>query len=231
MKSDKTPQVRDVFTSRLGVIAAAAGSAVGLGNIWKFPYITGVYGGAAFLFVYLGFIALIGLPIMLSEFMIGRKSRSNVFGAFKNLAPNSPWKLVGVLGVAAAVMILSFYGVVAGWSIDYIIKSVTDSFASKSPDELDSMFTQFIEQPGLPIVYQLSFMLMTMAIVIIGVKDGIEKYAKILMPILILIILVLDVRAITLDGAKEGLNFLFHPDFSKLTGEGVLSALGHAFSL
>lgn len=229
MKSDKTPQVRDVFTSRLGVIAAAAGSAVGLGNIWKFPYITGVYGGAAFLFVYLGFIALIGLPIMLSEFMIGRKSRSNVFGAFKNLAPNSPWKLVGVLGVAAAVMILSFYGVVAGWSIDYIIKSVTDSFASKSPDELDSMFTQFIEQPGLPIVYQLSFMLMTMAIVIIGVKDGIEKYAKILMPILILIILVLDVRAITLDGAKEGLNFLFHPDFSKLTGEGVLSALGHAF--
>ena len=118
MKSDKSPQMRDVFSSKMGVIAAAAGSAVGLGNIWKFPYITGVYGGAAFLFVYLGFIALIGLPIMLSEFMIGRKSRSNVFGAFKNLAPNSPWKYVGLLGVAAAVMILSFYGVVAGWSID-----------------------------------------------------------------------------------------------------------------
>ena len=229
MKLDKIPPVRDVFSSKMGVIAAAAGSAVGLGNIWKFPYITGVYGGAAFLFVYLGFIVLIGLPIMLSEFMIGRKSRSNVFGAFKNLAPNSPWKLVGVLGVAAAVMILSFYGVVAGWSIDYIVKSVTDSFATKSPDELESMFTQFIEQPGLPIFYQLSFMLMTMAIVMIGVKDGIEKYAKILMPILILIIIVLDIRAITLDGAKEGLNFLFHPDFSKLTSEGILSALGHAF--
>ncbi len=229
MKSDKIPPLRDVFSSKMGVIAAAAGSAVGLGNIWKFPYITGVYGGAAFLFVYLGFIVLIGLPIMLSEFMIGRKSRSNVFGAFKNLAPNSPWKLVGVLGVAAAVMILSFYGVVAGWSIDYIVKSVTNSFATKSPDELESMFTQFIEKPGLPIFYQLSFMLMTMAIVIIGVKDGIEKYAKILMPILILIIIVLDIRAITLDGAKEGLNFLFHPDFSKLTSEGVLSALGHAF--
>jgi NSS family neurotransmitter:Na+ symporter len=229
MKLDKIPPVRDVFSSKMGVIAAAAGSAVGLGNIWKFPYITGVYGGAAFLFVYLGFIVLIGLPIMLSEFMIGRKSRSNVFGAFKNLAPNSPWKLVGVLGVAAAVMILSFYGVVAGWSIDYIVKSVTDSFAAKSPEELDSMFTQFIEKPGLPIFYQLSFMLMTMAIVMIGVKDGIEKYAKILMPILILIIIVLDIRAITLDGAKEGLNFLFHPDFSKLTSEGILSALGHAF--
>lgn len=229
MKSDKTPPIRDVFSSKMGVIAAAAGSAVGLGNIWKFPYITGVYGGAAFLFVYLGFIALIGLPIMLSEFMIGRKSRSNVFGAFKNLAPNSPWKLVGVLGVAAAIMILSFYGVVAGWSIDYIVKSVSDSFADKSPGELGTMFTQFIEQPGTPIFYQLSFMLMTMAIVIIGVKDGIEKYAKILMPILILIIIVLDIRAVTLDGAKEGLNFLFHPDFSKLTADGVLSALGHAF--
>ena len=157
MKSDKSPQIRDVFSSKMGVIAAAAGSAVGLGNIWKFPYIAGVYGGAAFLFVYLGFIILIGLPIMLSEFMIGRKSRSNVFGAFKNLAPNSPWKLVGILGVAAAVMILSFYGVVAGWSIDYVVKSITDSFASKSPEELDSMFTQFIEQPGIPIFYQLSF--------------------------------------------------------------------------
>ncbi|MRT93495.1 sodium-dependent transporter [Ancylomarina sp. 16SWW S1-10-2] len=229
MKSDKSPQVRDVFSSKMGVIAAAAGSAVGLGNIWKFPYITGVYGGAAFLFVYLGFIALIGLPIMLSEFMIGRKSRSNVFGAFKNLAPNSPWRLVGILGVAAAIMIFSFYGVVAGWSIDYIVKSVTDSFATKSPDELGSMFTHFIENPWLPIFYQLLFMVMTMAIVIIGVKDGIEKYAKILMPILVLIIIVLDIRSVTLEGASEGLNFLFRPDFSKLTADGVLSALGHAF--
>ena len=229
MKSDKLPQVRDVFSSKMGVIAAAAGSAVGLGNIWKFPYITGVYGGAAFLFVYLGFIILIGLPIMLSEFMIGRKSRSNVFGAFKNLAPNSPWRFFGILGVSAAIMIFSFYGVVAGWSIDYIVKSVTDSFASKSPDELGSMFTQFIENPWLPIFYQLLFMLMTMAIVIIGVKDGIEKYAKILMPILVLIIIILDIRSVTLEGASEGLNFLFRPDFSKLTADGVLSALGHAF--
>ncbi|RXQ96081.1 sodium-dependent transporter [Ancylomarina salipaludis] len=229
MKSDKIPPVRDVFSSKIGVLAAAAGSAVGLGNIWKFPYITGVYGGAAFLFVYLGFIALIGLPIMLSEFMIGRKSRSNVFGAFKNLAPKSGWKYVGLLGVAAATMILSFYGVVAGWSIDYIVKSVTNSFASKSPEELASMFTQFKESPLLPVFYQLLFMLMTMAIVIIGVKDGIEKYAKILMPILLLIIIVLDIRAVTLEGAKEGLYFLFHPDFSKLSSDGVLSALGHAF--
>ncbi|MUP36345.1 sodium-dependent transporter [Labilibaculum euxinus] len=228
MNKDKLSS-RDVFSSKFGVIAAAAGSAVGLGNIWKFPYITGVYGGAAFLFVYLGFIALIGLPVMLSELSIGRKSRRNVFGAFKYLAPNSPWKLVGMLGVAAAVMILAFYGVVAGWSIDYIVKAATGSFAAKSPNEMESMFVNFIEGPVSPILYQLLFMVMTMAIVIIGVKDGIEKYAKFLMPLLVVIIIVLCIRSVTLDGASEGLRFLFNPDFSKLTGDGILSALGHAF--
>ncbi|MBI9057929.1 MAG: sodium-dependent transporter [Labilibaculum sp.] len=220
---------RDVFSSKFGVIAAAAGSAVGLGNIWKFPYITGVYGGGAFLFVYLGFILLIGLPIMLSEFTIGRKSKSNAFGAFKKLAPGSPWKFVGMLGVAAAFMILAFYGVVAGWSIDYVVKALSDSFASKSPGELETMFFDFTELPVTPILYQLIFMVLTMGIVIIGVKDGIEKYAKFLMPLLVVIIIVLGIRAVTLEGASEGLKFLFYPDFSKLTAEGILSALGHAF--
>lgn len=220
---------RDVFSSKFGVIAAAAGSAVGLGNIWKFPYITGVYGGGAFLFVYLGFILLIGLPIMLSEFTIGRKSKSNAFGAFKKLAPGSPWKFVGMLGVAAAFMILAFYGVVAGWSIDYVVKALSDSFASKSPGELETMFFDFTELPVTPILYQLLFMVLTMGIVIVGVKDGIEKYAKFLMPLLVVIIIVLGIRAVTLEGASEGLKFLFYPDFSKLTAEGILSALGHAF--
>ncbi|WP_372751717.1 sodium-dependent transporter [Labilibaculum sp.] len=228
MSNGKLP-VRDVFSSKFGVIAAAAGSAVGLGNIWKFPYITGVYGGAAFLFVYLGFIALIGLPIMLSELTIGRKSKRNVFGAFKFLAPGSAWKLVGVLGVSAAAMILAFYGVVAGWSIDYVAKAVSGGFGTKSPAEMESMFFRFIESPVSPILYQLFFMVMTMGIVFVGVKDGIEKYAKFLMPLLVLIIIVLDIRAVTLKGAMEGLRFLFNPDFSKLTGDGILSALGHAF--
>jgi NSS family neurotransmitter:Na+ symporter len=228
MSSNKLP-VRDVFSSKFGVIAAAAGSAVGLGNIWKFPYITGVYGGAAFLFVYLGFIALIGLPIMLSELTIGRKSKRNAFGAFKFLAPGSPWKFVGVLGVAAAFMILAFYGVVAGWSIDYVVKAVNGGFNAKSSEEIGSMFVNFIESPLTPILYQLIFMMMTMGIVIVGVKDGIERYAKFLMPLLVVIIIVLDIRAVTLDGAMEGLKFLFSPDFSKLTGDGILSALGHAF--
>lgn len=227
--SQSSPPKRDVFASKLGVVAAAAGSAVGLGNIWKFPYITGVYGGGAFLFVYLGFILAIGLPIMLSEFIIGRRSRRNVFGSFKRLAPNSPWKYVGFLGVGAAFMILAFYGVVAGWSIEYIVKSVSQSFSNQTPQQLEGAFYQFIKDPIEPIIYQLLFMLITGAIVIIGVKDGIERYAKILMPMLVVIIIVLDVRAVTLEGAGEGLRFLFHPDFSKLSSEAVLSALGHAF--
>lgn len=220
---------RAEFSSSFGVIAAAAGSAVGLGNIWKFPYITGVYGGAAFLFVYLGFILAIGLPIMLSEFIIGRKSKKNAFGAFKKLAPHSLWQFTGMLGVGAAFMILAFYGVVAGWSIEYVAVAISNGFKSQSPEELKTMFTSFIESPTKPILFQVIFMVLTGAIVVVGIKDGIERNVKILMPVLVVIIIVLNIRAITLPGAGEGLRFLFHPDFSKLTGEGILSALGHAF--
>jgi NSS family neurotransmitter:Na+ symporter len=220
---------RAEFSSKFGVIAAAAGSAVGLGNIWKFPYITGVYGGAAFLFVYLAFILAIGLPVMLSELIIGRKSRRNAFGAFKKLAPKSLWRYVGIMGVGAAFMILAFYGVVAGWSVEYVVVSVLNGFKSQSPEHLGTMFSEFISAPFRPVLYQLIFMFLTGLIVMIGIKDGIEKNVKIMMPLLVVIILVLDIRAITLPGAGEGLKFLFHPDFSKLTGEGILSALGHAF--
>ena len=226
--SDKK-QSRDTFGSKFGVIAAAAGSAVGLGNIWKFPYIAGVYGGAAFLFVYLAFIVAIGLPVMLSELIIGRKSQRNAFGAFKVLAPGTPWKYIGILGVSAAFLILSFYGVVAGWSIQYIILSVKDGFSSKSPEEITSLFTALTESPVKPVILQLSFMLITGAIVIIGVKKGIEKYTKILMPVLVVILIGLSIKSVSLEGAKAGLDFLFKPDFSKLTGDGILSALGHAF--
>lgn len=227
--SKQSKKGRAEFSSAFGVIAAAAGSAVGLGNIWKFPYITGVYGGAAFLFVYLGFIMAIGLPVMLSELIIGRKARKNAFGAFKKLAPKSLWQYVGMLGVGAAFMILAFYGVVAGWSIEYIVTAFENGFKTQSPEQLSAMFTDFIESPIKPVFYQVLFMLLTGGIVMLGIKDGIERNVKIMMPILVIIIVVLDIRAITLPGAGEGLKFLFHPDFSKLTGEGVLSALGHAF--
>lgn len=226
--SDKN-QLRDTFGSKFGVIAAAAGSAVGLGNIWKFPYIAGVYGGAAFLFVYLAFILAIGLPVMLSELIIGRSSKRNAFGAFKVLAPGTPWRYIGILGVSAAFLILSFYGVVAGWSIQYIYLSLQNGFSTKSPDEISAIFTTLIASPVKPVILQLIFMLATGAIVIVGVKKGIEKYTKILMPLLVVILLVLCVKSLTLEGAKAGLDFLFKPDFSKLTGDGILSALGHAF--
>ncbi len=222
-------QKRDKFGSTFGVIAAAAGSAVGLGNIWKFPYIAGVYGGAAFLFVYLAFIVAIGLPVMLSELIIGRKSQRNAFGAFKVLAPGTPWKYIGILGVSAAFLILSFYGVVAGWSVQYIVLSIQDGFSSKSPDEIASLFSTFIESPVRPVIYQLIFMLATGAIVIIGIKKGIEKSTKLLMPLLVVILIGLAIKSVSLEGARAGLEFLFKPDFSKLTGDGILSALGHAF--
>lgn len=222
-------QLRDTFSSKFGVIAAAAGSAVGLGNIWKFPYIAGIYGGAAFLFVYLAFIVAIGFPVMLSELIIGRSSKRNAFGAFKVLAPGTLWRYVGILGVSAAFLILSFYGVVAGWSLQYIFLSIQNGFSNKSPEEITSLFSTFIESPIRPVVLQLVFMLGTGAIVIIGVKKGIEKYTKILMPVLVVILIVLCVKSVSLDGAMAGLSFLFKPDFSKLTGDGILSALGHAF--
>lgn len=227
--TEENKHKRVEFSSRFGVIAAAAGSAIGLGNIWKFPYIAGIYGGAAFLFVYLAFILAIGLPVMLSEFIIGRKSRRNAFGAFKKLAPGSPWKFVGILGVGAAFMILAYYGVVAGWSIKYVVTSVMNGFHSQSSAELTDGFYSFIESPLGPVFYQIIFMIMTGAIVIVGIKDGIEKNVKIMMPLLVVIILILGIRSVTLPGAGEGLRFLFHPDFSKLTSEGILAALGHAF--
>ncbi|MDX8338709.1 sodium-dependent transporter [Draconibacterium sp. IB214405] len=220
---------RDSFSSKFGVIAAAAGSAVGLGNIWKFPYIAGVYGGAAFLFVYLAFIVAIGLPVMLSELIIGRSSRKNAFGAFKVLAPGTPWRFIGILGVGAAFLILSFYGVVAGWSLEYIILSLKNGFSAKSPDEIGMLFTTLIESPIKPVIFQLFFMVLSAAIVIIGIQKGIEKYTKILMPLLVVILVFLCAKSVSLEGAKAGLNFLFKPDFSKLTADGVLSALGHAF--
>lgn len=203
----KAPEKRDLFKSKFGVIAAAAGSAVGLGNIWKFPYITGVFGGAAFLFVYIAFILAIGLPVMFSELIIGRRSKRNAFGAFKVLAPGSPWKYIGFLGVGAAFMILSFYGVVAGWSVQYVISSFANGFAERSPDELTALFTTFIEDPGKPVVLQLGFMVVTAAIVIVGVRKGIEKYTKILMPVLVVILLTLCLKAVSLPGAKKRIGF------------------------
>jgi len=220
---------RDGFGSRLGIIAAAAGSAIGLGNIWKFPYITGIYGGAAFIIVYLICIAAIGFPVMLSEFIVGRRAQKNAIGSFKKLAPGTPWFLTGWMGVAAAFMILSFYGVVAGWCMEYIVKAATNAFAGQSVEAIGGMFGGFISSVGKPLFWTVLFMGITGWIVVAGIKDGIEKYSKVLMPLLLLIVIILDIRAITLPGGGAGLEFLFKPDWSKISAEAVLVALGHAF--
>ncbi|MBN2173866.1 MAG: sodium-dependent transporter [Bacteroidales bacterium] len=220
---------RDSFGSKLGIIAAAAGSAIGLGNIWRFPYVTGQNGGAAFLIVYILFIIAIGIPVMLSEFTIGRRAQRNPFGAFKLLKPNQTWYLIGIMGIAAAFMILAFYSTIAGWTLEYLFKAFANDFAGKSSSELTSMFNDFQHGGLKPVIWQLVFMFLTGFVVYRGVKDGIEKYAKILMPLLLVLIVIICIRSVTLPGARAGLEFLFKPDFSKINGEVVLMALGQAF--
>jgi NSS family neurotransmitter:Na+ symporter len=220
---------RDSFTSKFGIIAAAAGSAIGLGNIWRFPYVVGENGGGAFLFLYLGFVIAIGIPVMLSEFVIGRSTQRNPIGAFLKLAPGRPWFLIGIMGVGAAFMILSFYAAVAGWTMEYLYQSVINGFAGKSPEQLSEMFNSFRSGSWRPIIWFLIFMVLTASIVISGIRNGIEKYAKILMPVLLLILIILSIRSLTLPGAGEGLRFLFKPDFSKISAGTILEALGQAF--
>ena len=220
---------RETFATSFGILAAAIGSAVGLGNIWRFPYITGMNGGGAFILVYLICVAIIGIPLMLSEFVVGREGKKDAIGSFKKLSPNGKWYISGILGVLAAFMILSFYGVIAGWSLEYLGKSITNQFAGKTVTQIETMFVDFITHPVKPVVCQLIFMAITGFIVAAGVQGGIEKISKILIPLLLVIIIILDIRAITLPGGSAGLEFLFKPDFSKITGASILDALGHSF--
>lgn len=223
---------RDSFGSRIGVIAAAAGSAVGLGNIWRFPYVLGENGGGAFLLIYLAFILGIGFPVMLAELTIGRRAQKNALGSFKKLAPGKPWYLVGVMGIVAAFLILAFYSTIAGWTLEYLVQAAGNAFSGKNAEQLKSSFESFQGGTWRPLIWQLVFMFLTAYIVFSGVKKGIEKYTKILMPLLIVLIVVICIRSLTLPGAGEGLTFLFKPDFSKITWSVVLDALGQAaFSL
>ncbi len=227
---EKEAKSRVSFSGRLAIIFVAAGSAIGLGNIWKFPYIAGENGGAAFIVVYLVCITLIGLPVLASEFIIGRRGRKNVIGSYLSLAgEKSPWLTGGFIALFCSATILSFYSVVAGWSLEYIVKSITNSFAGKSPEEVGGLFDSFVSSPIKPIFWELIFMGITAGVICAGVKKGIEKFSTVMMPVLLGIIVLLCIRSVTLPGAEGGLNFLFKPDFSKLTGAGVLDALGHAF--
>jgi neurotransmitter:Na+ symporter, NSS family len=218
---------REQWGSRLGFILAAMGSAVGLGNIWRFSYMTGENGGAAFLIIYLACVFLIGIPVLLAEITIGRRAQSDAVGSFEKIAPDKPWYLAGIMGVVAAFMILSFYAVVAGWTLKYFFSYILGLMPSEKQGDF---FVGFISSPVEPIIWQFVFMALTMVIVILGVKKGIEKSNLILMPFLGLLLIALAIYSMTLGGTKEALTFLFSPDWSAFKNPDVyIGALGQAF--
>ena len=221
--------MRENFGSKVGAVLAAAGSAVGLGNIWRFPIVTGQNGGAAFILVYIACIILLGLPLMMSEFLIGRNTQANTARAYQKLAPGTPWKWVGRLGVFTAFFIMSYYGVIAGWTIEYAVLAIGNQFAGKSPDEFAQVFTDFSSSTWLPLIWMVVFVLMTHFVIVKGVTKGIERWSKVLMPMLFIIIMILVGCSVTLPNASEGVSFLLKPDWGKVDGGVVLSAMGQAF--
>lgn len=220
---------RVTFGSKIGVILATVGCAVGLGSIWRFPYMVGENGGGAFLLVFLLCTAFLGLPIMITEFFIGRHSRSNAAGAFKKLAPGTQWKWIGYNGVLAAFLILSFYSVVSGWTLEYIWQALSGSLDGKTTEEFTTDFRAFSSSVVRPIVWTVVFVGLTHFIIASGVEKGIERASKVMMPALFFILIALCIRSVTLPGMEEGLAFFLEPDFSKITSSVVLSAMGQTF--
>lgn len=215
------------FGSKLGVILASAGSAVGLGNIWRFPCEVGENGGAAFMLVYLACVIFLGVPVMTSEFLIGRRSRANAAMAYNVLAPGSKWSFVGLMGVFASFLILSYYTVVAGWTLEYSVAAASNKLSSGG--DFVGFFNDFVANPWKSSLYVVLFMVLTHLVIIRGVTDGIERFSKIMMPVLLVIIIVLVFCSFFMPGAGAGLTFLLKPDFSKLTPEVALNAMGQAF--
>ena len=219
---------RDSFGSRFGALVAMAGSAVGLGNLWRFPYLVGENGGAAFIYIALSF--LICLPIFISEFVVGRRSQKNAYAAFRDLSGGSAWKWVGLFTIIVPLVVLSYYSVIGGWSIEYLVKSCTFSFTENvSQAAMNTMFTDFVSSPWTPLIFHTVFLLVTTLIVVIGIKNGIEKFSKVMMPILFFIVIAIAIYSLTLPGAGKGVDYLFNPDFSKIDAKSCAAALGQAF--
>jgi NSS family neurotransmitter:Na+ symporter len=221
---------RGTWGSKIAFIFAATGSAIGLGNIWRFPTQASQNGGAVFVLVYIIAVALIGFTVMLAELTIGRHAQKNPVGAFEHIKPRTPWKLIGYLGVTTGVFILSFYSVVAGWAVGYMVKTVSGAFRGEVTGQMtDRIFTEFSADPLQVILLLFIIVGLTTFIISRGVKKGIERWTKVLMPILFVLIIFLAIRALTLPGAEKGLAFYLKPDFSKLNGTVILFALGQAF--
>ena len=221
------------WSSRLAFILAATGSAVGLGNIWKFPYIAGENGGGAFVLVYLGCIAVIGIPIMMAEVMIGRRGRQSPINTMRALAEEEnagrAWVMLGWAGVLAGFLILSYYSVIAGWALAYVFRAGSGLFTGLTADGVQSIFTNMVSDPERLLAWHTIFITMTMVVVSRGVRGGIEKAVKFLMPGLFVLLFVLVGYAWNSGSFEQGIAFLFEPDFSKLSANGVLIAMGHAF--
>ena len=221
---------RDSFGSRFGALVAMAGSAVGLGNLWRFPYLVGENGGAAFIIVYVILSFVICLPIFVSEFVIGRRSQKNAYSAFRDLSGGSAWRWVGLFTIIVPLIVLSYYSVIGGWSVEYLLKSITFSFTGgESQSALSTMFSDFVSSAWGPLLVHTGFLLVTTLIVMVGIKDGIEKFSKVMMPMLFFIVIGIAIYSMTLPGAKAGLDYLFNPDFSKINGKAIAAALGQAF--
>jgi NSS family neurotransmitter:Na+ symporter len=234
--NNKSNKKRETFSSGMAIFFATLGSAVGLGNIWKFPYLTGENGGGAFVFAYLICVLLLGIPVMIGEFYIGRKTRKNVIGAFEKLKVNKVWKSVGYAGICAAFLIMFFYSAVAGWVYSYVFKAITGTFSQLSTKStadavnfVNAQFSTTTDTLMPPIIWQFIVMVVVSIILIAGVKKGIEKVTKTLMPLLFILIVACDIRALMLPEALTGINFLFSVDFSKLTMAVIVTALGLAF--
>ena len=221
---------RDSFGSRFGALVAMAGSAVGLGNLWRFPYLVGENGGAAFIIVYIILSFLICLPIFISEFVIGRRSQKNAYAAFRDLSGGSAWRWVGLFTIIVPLIVLSYYSVIGGWSIDYLLKSLTFTFtAGESQNAVNSLFTDLVTSTWTPLLAHTGFLLATTLIVVVGIKDGIEKFSKVMMPLLFFIVIAIAIYSLTLPGAQKGVEYLFNPDFSKINAKACAAALGQAF--
>ena len=223
-----TGNEREKWGSKIGFILAAAGSAIGLGNLWKFPNMTYTNDGGAFVLTYLIAILTIGMPIMIAEIIIGRRTQLSPVGAMKSLG-GKKWSLLGWLGVSTGFIILSYYSVVAGWTLEYVVKSISGAFIDQSPDQVTQQFVTFVSDPFSQVFWHAVFMGVTIFVVIGGVKGGIERSARILMPILFIIILILVAVSLSTEGAGRAIKFLFRPNFSELSGAGFLEAIGHAF--
>src|SRR5690554_2719297 len=228
--TERGPERRDAFATGLGVLAATVGSAVGLGNIWKFPSLTGQNGGAAFIIVYLLCTLLVGLPVMISEQMLGRRARKDAVNTMRELAPRrQPWWLIGAAGGLAAFLIMAFYSEVAGWVFAYVYKSVSGSILSTDPATNSAVFGDLTGSAWEALFWQWLVLAWVGVIIMMGVAKGIERVTKRLLPLLLLLLIIVCVRSVTLDGAGDGISFLLKPDFSKVTGAVVLAAMGLAF--